>query len=75
MNLKKYFKKRKHKLEHLNSLILDSLDYPCMIVDKDRNIISANKVALEIGSVIGGKCWNTFGQNLCLMNKENNYEV
>jgi two-component system, cell cycle sensor histidine kinase and response regulator CckA len=66
MNISKYFKRKKHKLEHINSLILDSLDYPCMIVDENRNIVSANKVALEVGSVIGGKCWNTFGQNLCL---------
>ena len=65
-----YFIHRKDKkLQHINNLILDSLNYPCLIIDKNRIVIDANNVAKEVGTVIGEKCWNTFGQNLCLSYK------
>lgn len=66
-----YFKGQKErKLIHINNLILDSLNYPCLIIDHDMNIISINVVAKEIGFVIGKKCWDTFGQQLCLSDED-----
>ncbi len=47
--------------EELNQMILDSLPFFMMLIRKNRTILSANKIALEVGAIIGDKCWNTFG--------------
>jgi len=62
--------KKERRLAHINDLILDSLEYPCMIIDTNKNIIIANKAAKNIGFIVGQKCWNTFRQRLCLSNKD-----
>ncbi len=46
--------------EELNQMILDSLPFFMMLISKNRTILSANKIALEGGAIIGDKCWNTF---------------
>ena len=45
----------------LNELLMDSLPHPAMLIRKDRTIIAANRIAKELGAIIGGLCWRDFG--------------
>jgi PAS domain S-box-containing protein len=44
----------------LDSLLLDSLPHPTMILQKDRIVLAANRVAKELGAKVGGYCWQDF---------------
>jgi len=46
----------------LQKVLLGSIPYPAMLITRDRIIIDANTIALGAGAVIGGRCWETFGQ-------------
>lgn len=46
----------------LNSLILDSMPNPTMLVRRDRTVIAANKIALGMGAKIGEPCQRLFGK-------------
>ena len=59
--------------EKLNQMILDSLPFFMMLITKNRTILSANKIALEVGAVIGDKCWNTFGHCNFIPKKDKEY--
>lgn len=48
--------------QRLNSLLLSSLPYPAMVINRQSIIISANRKAREIGAKIGRRCWNIFGE-------------
>lgn len=45
----------------LNELLLDTLPYPAMVIARDRTILAANQMAMEIGARVGGACWEDFG--------------
>jgi diguanylate cyclase (GGDEF)-like protein/PAS domain S-box-containing protein len=45
----------------LNELLLDSLPHPAMLIQRDRTILAANRIAEEIGVKVGGYCWRDFG--------------
>jgi PAS domain S-box-containing protein len=45
----------------LNQLLLDSLPHPAMLVDRDRTVLAANRIAREAGAVPGVCCWEGFG--------------
>ena len=47
----------------LNELVLDSLPHPALLINKDRVVFAANKIAKEIGAVVGGICWQDFGHS------------
>ncbi len=58
---------------HLNRALMDSLPYPAMLIRKDRRIITANKVAAEMGVKAGSFCWDTFGKKASISEKEKLY--
>ena len=41
-----------------------------IIGDASTHALFSNVAAKEIGTIVGGKCWNTFGQNLCLSDED-----
>ena len=51
--------KKSRKLERM---FLDSLPHPAMIINQKREIIAANKVALEAGAKLQNYCWKEFGK-------------
>ncbi len=46
----------------IRTTLIGALPYPTMLVHRDRTVLFANKVAQEIGAVVGGQCWEDFGQ-------------
>ncbi|PLY02708.1 MAG: hypothetical protein C0623_03510 [Desulfuromonas sp.] len=42
--------------------LLQALPHPAMLINQSREILAANKLALEAGAVVGQFCWQTFGQ-------------
>ena len=57
----------------LNKALMDSLPYPAMIIQKDRRIIIANKVAKELGVEDGAYCWDTFGKRASISQENKEY--
>ncbi|RJQ43350.1 MAG: PAS domain-containing sensor histidine kinase [Nitrospiraceae bacterium] len=47
----------------LNELLLDSIPYPTMLVQRDRTILAANKIAREAEAAVGEYCWKSFGRS------------
>jgi len=59
------------KLAELNQILLTSLPYPAMYIrKKDRVILAANKIALDYGVKIGGKCWHEFKKSEHISEKQ-----
>ncbi len=52
--------------ERLSRMLMDSLPYPAMLINKNRTVLARNRIAGEFGVDIGSKCWKTFGQGLYL---------
>jgi DNA-binding CsgD family transcriptional regulator len=50
----------------LNTLLLDSLPHPAMLINNKRMVLAANKIATDAGVEIGKFCWDTFGHSDCL---------
>ncbi|HDY65829.1 MAG TPA: PAS domain S-box protein [Phycisphaerae bacterium] len=46
----------------IRTTLIGALPYPTMMVRRDRTVLFANKVAQEMGAVVGGQCWEDFGQ-------------
>lgn len=47
-----------------NETLLSSLPYPAMYIRrKDRIVIAANKLAIELGAKVNEKCWKEFGKS------------
>jgi len=44
----------------LNTLLIDSLPHPAMLIDKNRNVLLANAKALQMGVVEGEQCYMGF---------------
>lgn len=60
---------REERLKHclrqgarLNELLLDSLPYPAMLINRDRIILAANRIAEAMGAQVGQRCWKGFSQ-------------
>ena len=47
---------------HLNEVLLDSLPHPTMLITQDRKVLAMNKIASDIGVVVGDYCWKEFGK-------------
>lgn len=61
---------KKIEIDNLNEILLSSLQHPAMYIRrKDRVIISANKIALQMGVKPGGYCWREFGNSEYLSDK------
>ncbi len=56
----------------LNSMLLNTLPHPVMIISADRKVLALNKVAVESGVTVGSFCWEEFGQ--CMFIPEKNLE-
>jgi len=50
----------------LNELLLNSLPHPAMLINNKRIIVAANKIAIDAGAQIGGRCWHDFGRCVSL---------
>ena len=46
----------------LNQLLLDSLPHPAMLLNRERIVVAANRIAREMGATVGGFCWQDFGK-------------
>jgi len=46
----------------LQKVLLEGIPYPAMLITRDRIILDANTLGLGAGAVVGGRCWETFGQ-------------
>ena len=51
-------------------LLLNAIPYPAMLIQTDRTVIAANKVALEMGAKIGEPCWREFGKCMFLRDRK-----
>ena len=46
--------------------LLQALPHPAMLINQSREIIAANKLAMEAGAVVGQRCWQTFAHSAFL---------
>jgi signal transduction histidine kinase len=60
---------REERLKHclrqgarLNELLLDSLPYPAMLINRDRIILAAYHIAEAMSAHVGQRCWKAFSQ-------------
>lgn len=60
-------------LQKLNVTLMDIIPYPAMLIQSNRKVMAANKVALEIGVEIGSYCWDTFGKQGSITEKDKEY--
>ncbi|HPN93144.1 MAG TPA: DUF3365 domain-containing protein [bacterium] len=44
----------------LNELLLDSFPHPAMLIDKNKKILAANRIAKKMGAAQGESCWSSF---------------
>ena len=56
--------------QQMNDLLLNSMPYPIMMINKARVIMVANKIALDTGVKIGDYCWKSFGKCEYLSDKD-----
>ncbi len=61
------------KSGRMNEILLDSLPHPALLINPSRTVIAANRIALEIGTQIGGYCWQTFGRSLSIPEEHKRY--
>ena len=59
--------------QHMNNLLLNSMPYPIMLINKARIVMAANKIALDNGVKIGGYCWKNFGKCVWMKRQEGGY--
>ena len=50
------------KKQHLNELLLNSIPHPAMLINTDRIVRAANKIAFDTGVKLGDYCWKGFGK-------------
>ncbi len=58
--------------QQMNDMLLNSMPYPIMLIDKSRKVKAANQIALDVGVKVGDYCWKEFGkcQHLSDQNKK-----
>jgi PAS domain S-box-containing protein len=59
--------------QQLNKRLLDSLPHPAMLINKDRKILAANRIAREVGAKEGGYCWQDFGHGEYIPDEDKKY--
>lgn len=42
--------------------LLQALPHPAMLINQSKEVVAANKLAIEAGAIIGQFCWQTFGK-------------
>ncbi|MHC4871684.1 MAG: PAS domain-containing hybrid sensor histidine kinase/response regulator [Planctomycetota bacterium] len=57
----------------LNSLLLDSLPHPAMLIRKDRTVLAVNRLAREAGAKVGHPCWQSFGHSNFISDESKKY--
>lgn len=57
----------------LNSLLLDTLPSPTMLIGRDRIVLAANRMAKEAGVKVGDYCWKTFGRGEYIPEEDKRY--
>ncbi len=57
----------------LNELLMDSLPHPAMLVNQDKVILAANRIARRIGAKVGGYCWRDFGKSDYIPEEDKKY--
>jgi len=45
----------------IRNTLIEALPHPAMLIRRDRTVLFANKIAREVGAVVGGRCWQDFG--------------
>jgi PAS domain S-box-containing protein len=61
---------KKTEVDNLNEMLLSSLPHPAMYISiKDRIVLAANKIAMDLGVKPGGYCWREFGKSDYLSEK------
>ncbi|MFO7813335.1 MAG: PAS domain S-box protein [Pelovirga sp.] len=50
----------------VSQAVIDALPHPAMIINSERTVLAANKIALEIGAVVGDHCWKEFAKSTFL---------
>ncbi len=58
---------------NIRTTLVESLPYPTMLIHKDKTVIFANKIAREVGAVVGGLCWRDFGQSEYIADEDKAY--
>jgi sigma-54 dependent transcriptional regulator, acetoin dehydrogenase operon transcriptional activator AcoR len=71
---RKKAEKLKFEAERLRTTLLDTLPHPTMLVSRNRIILAANRLALDLGSRIGGFCWDGFGRRGQLHDSPSNFQ-
>ena len=61
------------KEDDLRTTLIENLPYPTMLINKNREVIFANQVALDVGAIIGGLCWRDFGHSEFISNEVKDY--
>lgn len=61
------------KANYLNEILLDSIPHPALLIRKDREVIAANRLAIEAGTVVGGYCWRDFGHCFYISDEDRQY--
>jgi len=51
-------------------MLLDSIPHPALLVRKSREVIAANRLAVEAGTIVGGYCWRDFGHCLYISDED-----
>lgn len=49
--------------KQINELLLNSIPHPTMLIRTDRTILAANKIAREVGAIVGQYCWQAFSRS------------
>ena len=52
---------------------IHELPYPALEINKKREIIDLNKLAIGIGTVAGTHCWDTFGQKASITKQDRTF--
>ncbi len=61
------------KANHLSEILLNAIPHPALLVKRDRTVIAANKLAKDLGAVIGKHCWEEYGHSLYIDDEDRKY--
>lgn len=68
---------KRHKIKQeliekqkLNELLLDSFPHPAMLINKQRVVLAANKIASDLGAKVGDYCWKVYGRSESLSEED-----
>ena len=57
----------------LNEILLDSLPHPALLVNHQRIVLAANRIARELGAQVGGYCWSGLAHRDYIPEKDRAY--